>query len=279
MSDVSFPACGGVSSRDTLSFMARERTFRSEAIVIKRTDFGEADRLLTLFSREKGKIKAIAKGARKPQSRKTGHVELFMRSNFLFAAGKALAIITQAEMVASYKELRADLVRSTYASYAVELLDRFTVEEDRHVGLYHLLADALGWFAHFSDPLLAARYYELRVLALTGFQPQLFYCVACGEAISEQDQFFSAEMGGLLCPSCRQADRRAEAISAVAVKVLRYLQTRPWETVQALQLRRSVQAELERIMHFYLTYVLERQLKSVDFLFRLRQEAGLFAQD
>ena len=64
--------------------MARERTFRSEAIVLRRTDFGEADRLLTLYSRDFGKIKAIAKGARKPQSRKTGHVEQFMRSNFLF---------------------------------------------------------------------------------------------------------------------------------------------------------------------------------------------------
>ncbi|HFQ94137.1 MAG TPA: DNA repair protein RecO, partial [Anaerolineae bacterium] len=77
----------------------RERTFRTEAIVIKRRNFGEADRLLTLFSREQGKIRAIAKGARKPQSRKTGHVELFMRSKFLMAKGKDLNIITQAEMV------------------------------------------------------------------------------------------------------------------------------------------------------------------------------------
>ena len=103
--------------------MARERTFRSEAIVLKRVDFGEADRLLTLYSREKGKIKAIAKGARKPQSRKTGHVELFMRSDMFFAVGRDLAIITQAEMVDGYAGLRGDLVRTTYAAYAAELLE------------------------------------------------------------------------------------------------------------------------------------------------------------
>ncbi len=256
--------------------MSRERTFRSEAIVLKRTDFGEADRLLTLYGREQGKFKAIAKGARKPQSRKTGHVELFMRSNFLFAKGKNLDIITQAEMVEAYSALRDDLVRMTYASYAVELLDRFTVEEDKHLGLYRLLAEALGWFATHDDLLLVARYYEVRLLSHTGFQPQLFTCLSCGEAIEDQDQFFSAELGGLLCPNCQQADRRAQPISAAAVKVLRYLQTRPYETIQVLHLRRTIQKELEQVMHFYLTYILERNLKSVGFLHRLRREAELF---
>lgn len=257
--------------------MSRERTFRSEAVVIKRSNFGEADRLITLFSREQGKIRAIAKGARKPQSRKTGHVELFMRSNFLFAKGKDLAIITQAEMVEAYAALREDLVRTTYASYALELLDQFTVEEDKHLDIYHLVADGLGWFASHQDLLLIARFYELRLLSLTGFQPQLFYCVSCNEMITEQDQYFSADLGGLLCPNCHQADRKAVEISAVAVKVLRYLQTRPYETIQSLHLRRAVHAELERMMHLYLTHILERNLKSVDFLHRLRREAELFA--
>ncbi|NKQ36100.1 MAG: DNA repair protein RecO [Chloroflexi bacterium] len=255
----------------------RERTFRTEAIVIKRRNFGEADRLLTLFSREYGKIRAIAKGARKPQSRKTGHVELFMRSKFLMAKGKELNIITQAEMVEGYSPLRDDLVRATYASYVVELLDRLTVEEGKHLDIYRLLAEALGWFAYTDDMLLAARYYELRLLALTGFQPQLFSCVSCGEPIEEQDQFFSAELGGLLCPNCQTADRRAQPISSAAAKVLRYLQTRPWDTVQLLRLKRPLHTELEAIMHYYLTYILERNLKSVDFLHRLRHEAALFA--
>ena len=253
--------------------MARERTFRSEAIVLRRTDFGEADRLLTLYSRDFGKMKAIAKGARKPQSRKTGHVELFMRSNFLFASGRDLAILTQAEMVEPYTALRDDLIRTTYAAYVVELLDRFTVEEDKHVGIYQLLADALGRLTTHEDVLLVARYYELRLLGLAGFRPQLFHCVACGKPIEEQDQFFSAELGGVLCPDCQAKDRRAMAITAVSLKVLRYLQTRPWNTVHALRLKRNVHTELENVMQFYITYVLERNLKSVEFLHRLRQES------
>jgi DNA repair protein RecO (recombination protein O) len=140
-----------------------------------------------------------------------------------------------------------------------------------------LLADALDWLATSEDLLLAARFYELRLLSLTGFQPQLFRCVACGEDIQEQDQFFSAELGGLLCPGCRLSDRNAQPITAVGVKVLRYLQTRDWATVSVLQLKRKLQHELERLMHFYLTFILERNLKSVDFLHRLREEAALFS--
>jgi DNA repair protein RecO (recombination protein O) len=259
--------------------MPRERTYRTEAIVLRRSDFGEADRLLTLFSREFGKIKAIAKAARKPQSRKTGHVELYMRTNFLIARGRDLDIVTQAEMVEGYPALRQDLVRTTYAAYIVELLDRFTAEEDRHSGKYNLLAEALDWLATSDNLLLAARFYELRLLAMAGFQPQLFNCISCNEDVQEQDQFFSAELGGLLCPNCRQADRRAKPVTAAAVKVLRYLQSRNWETVKALQLRRPLHTEVEAVLHHYLTYILERNLKSVDFLHRLRREATLFVDD
>ena len=259
--------------------MARERTFRTEAVVLRRRDFGEADRLLTLFTRDQGKISAIAKGARKPQSRKTGHVELFMRSRFLLGKGRDLDIVTQAEMITPYTPLREDLVRATYASYFVELLDRFTVEDDPHPPIYDLLVNALGWLTTTDDLLLTARYYELRLLALAGFQPRLFNCVSCGEAVTEQDQFFSAELGGALCPDCRHADRHARPMSSAALKVLRYLQTRSWDTVEHLRLRTPLLHELEGIMHYYLTHILERNLKSVDFLHRLRREAALFAGD
>jgi DNA repair protein RecO (recombination protein O) len=260
--------------------MPRERTYRTEAIVIRRSDFGEADRLLTLFSRERGKLRAIGKGARKPQSRKTGHVELFMRSKFFIAEGRDLDIVTQAEMVESYAQLRDDLVRATYASYVVELLDRFTVDDDPHGDIYDLLSAALGWFSHSpaDELLLPARYFELRLLSMTGFQPRLFNCLSCGEPIQEQDQFFSADMGGLLCPNCGETDPRARPISAVAVKVMRYLQTRPWDTVSQLRLRPAVLHEIERVMYDYLTHILERDLKSVDFLHRLRREAELFTE-
>ncbi len=257
--------------------MPRERTYRTEAVVIRRSDFGEADRLLTLFTADRGKLRAIAKGARKPQSRKTGHVELFMRSKFLIAEGRDLDIVTQAETVDTYAALREDLVRATYAGYVVELLDRFTVDDDPHGDIFDLLTLALATLTTTPEPLLLARFYELRLLSLTGFQPRLFNCVSCGEAIVEQDQFFSPDLGGLLCPACGPNDPRAVPISAAGVKVMRYLQTRPWPTVSQLRLPPAVLHEIERVLYDYLTHILERNLKSVDFLHRLRREAQVIA--
>lgn len=256
--------------------MTREHTYRTEAIILRRSDFGEADRLLTLYSREFGKIRAIAKGVRKPQSRKTGHVELFMRTNFFFSEGRDLDIITQAESVETYSPLRQDLIRTTYASYLVELLDRFTPDADKHLALYDLLKEALGWLCTAEDVRLIARYYELHLLAHVGYQPQLFTCVASGQPIQEQDQFFSAELGGIIAPGHEGNDRYARPITAIAIKVLRYLQTRSWEVVRGLQLQNALHRELEVVMLFYLTHILERNLKSVDFLHRLRREASLF---
>ena len=89
--------------------MSRERLYRSEAIVLRRQDFGEADRLLTLFTPALGKIRVVAKGARKPQSRKAGHIESFMRTKMLFARGRNLDLVTQAELVEPYRALREDL--------------------------------------------------------------------------------------------------------------------------------------------------------------------------
>ena len=259
--------------------MSRDRNRRTEAIVMKRRDYGEADRMLSLYTREFGKLDALAKGARKPQSRKTGHVELFMRTNFMIAEGRNFGIITQAELVEAYPDLREDLIRTTYAAYATELLDKFTADEDKNISLYELLGKGLGWFNQTDNLRLAARYYELRLLSLAGFQPQLFRCVATGEPVEQEDQYFSAELGGLLKTKARSADYQSKGVSSTAVKLLRYLQTRDWPTIQAIQLRPSLHNELENILHDYITYHLERNLKSVDFLNRLRREAALFSDD
>jgi DNA repair protein RecO (recombination protein O) len=258
--------------------MTTERLYQSEAIILRRRDFAEADRLLTLLTPTRGKIQAVAKGVRKSQSRKAGHVELFMRTKMLFARGRNLDLITQAELIDAFRPLREDLIRATYANHVVELLDRFTAHNDSHPQLYSLLAEALGWLAETNDLLLTARYYELRLLSLVGYQPQLFHCVSCTAVVEPQGQFFSAGLGGALCPSCERADPTAQPISLNALKLLRFLQTRSYGTASALRVRRSLHTELETIMHQYIQHHLERRLQSADFLKRLRREsAGEYA--
>ena len=116
--------------------MARARAIRTESIVLRQQVFGEVDRLLTILPPDRGKLRAIAKGVRRPSSRKAGHLDLFMRADVLLALGRNLDIITQAQTLDPYRAVREDLLRSSYASYCVELLDSFTPEGEANHELY-----------------------------------------------------------------------------------------------------------------------------------------------
>ncbi|MBN2548765.1 MAG: DNA repair protein RecO [Anaerolineales bacterium] len=289
----------------------RQRLFRLEAVVLRHTDWGEADRLIWLFTREMGKLRAVAKGVRKPRSRKAGHLEPFTRVNLLLARGRDLPLITQADTVDAYLPLRDSLLRTTYASYIVELLDRFTFEEasltsaKENRALYRLLTDTLERLSQAENPAssspaqtvgrgspeLAVRYYEMRLLDFVGFRPQLFTCTVCGAEILPQDQYFSPRQGGVLCPTCgspsaalnRPADHddlvesephpasAARPISMKALKYLRHFQRSSYAEAARAVLTPILNRELEGIMQGYITYVLERGLNTPSFIRRVRQ--------
>ena len=252
----------------------RQRTFRVEAVVLRHMDWGEADRLIWCYSLELGKLRAVAKGVRKPRSRKAGHLEPFTRANLLLAQGRDIPLITQADTVEAYLPLRDDLRQATYASYVVELLDRFTYEEGENRALYRLLTDTLRRLCGPDDLDLALRYYEIRLLDLAGFRPQLFNCAGCGAEIQPQDQYFSAEQGGVLCPSCGLQASGSRPISMTALKYLRHFQRSSFSEARRARPTRAVHREIEIIMQHYLTYLLERSLNTPPFLRRVRKEAG-----
>jgi len=250
----------------------RERTYHTEAVVLRRADFGEADRILTIYTPHLGKRRVIAKGVRKIGSRKAGHLEPFMHSRLFLARGRNLDIITQAETIHAFRPLREDLLRASYACYLADLLDSFVGEEVENPPLFKLLVETLDRLSSSQDPRLTARYYELHLLALVGYQPQFFYCVNCHNPIEPVNNFFHPTEGGVLCPRCGEGRSGARAISLNALKVLRFLQTRDYPTCMRLRLSTPLHDELEGLMHRYITYLLERNLKSVAFLRRLRRE-------
>ena len=253
---------------------SRERSIRVEAIVLSHSDWGEADRLLGLYTREMGKLRSIAKGVRKPRSRKAGHLEPFTRVSLLLAKGRDMWIVTQADTVNAHLCLREDLERVGYAAYAVELLDRFTYEEGENPGLYRLLSETLARLDTEPDPQLPIHYYEMRLLDLLGFRPQLFNCTRCGEDIRPVDQYFSASLGGVLCPRCGAATSAANPISMEALKYLRHFQRSGYTEAARAHPRQEIDREIERLLQHYLTYLLERGLNSPAFLRKVRQRAG-----
>ncbi len=250
----------------------RERLYRTEAIILRRQDFGEADKLLTLYTPGLGKTRVLAKGVRKPKSRKAGHVELFTHSTLLIAKGRSLDIVTQAETIHSFLPVRQELLRTSYAYYAAELLDQFTEEGVENRPLFDLFLGALFWLSDAEDLDLALRYFELHLLSYVGYRPQLLQCVRCASPIESATSFFSPEHGGLLCARCGKVERGRQEVSPQALATLRYLQTRDYAVCRRLKVERPAHEELETLMRRYIVYLLERRLKSVDFIDALRRE-------
>jgi DNA repair protein RecO (recombination protein O) len=249
----------------------RERVVRTEAIVLRRRSWGEADRILTLFSPQRGKFRAKAVGIRKPRSRKAGHLELFMRSMLLVAHGRELDIITQAETLAAYRPLRDDLLRSAAASYAVEMLDRFSPDEAGSPAAYALLCQTLEQLCEASPPDVVLRYYDLRLLEIMGYRRQLHSCVVGKETIVAEDQLFNPGLGGVVCPRCARSTPDCLPLSLPALKVMRHLQREALAAVVELTIRPAVLSEVEKILREYTQYHLERPIRSADFLREVAQ--------
>jgi DNA repair protein RecO (recombination protein O) len=250
-----------------------ERLYRTEAIILKRSDVGEADRLLTVYTPARGKLRLLAKGVRKIASRKAGHVELFVHADFLVAQGHTWDIVTQAETLHAFRTLREDLWRTGYASYCAELLDRFTEEEEEGSRpLFDLALASLQRLDQEADLALVARYFELHLLALAGYQPELFHCPLCRRPLEPVINYWAPAEGGALCPRDGEGRVGAEPLSLNALKVLRFLQTREWETCRRLSLSNGLHAELEATLQRTIVYVLERNLKSAAFLHTLRRQ-------
>lgn len=250
----------------------RQRSFAVEAIVLRHSDWGESDRLVWLYTLERGKMRAVAKGVRKMRSRKAGHLEPFTRTRLLLAQGRDFYLVTQAETVDAYLPLHEELKRATYASYVVELLDRFTYEEGENRGVFVLLAETLERLAVTDDLDLTARFYEMRLLDLVGFRPQLFQCVHCRREIQAEDQHFSAQMGGVVCPRCIIHVGGAQPVAMETLKHLRHFQRSSYAEAQRARLNPALNHQLELVMQHYITYLLERGLNTTAFLRRLRKE-------
>lgn len=249
-------------------------TYATEAIVLRRLDYGEADRILTLLTRSQGKVRAIAKGVRRPRSRSAAHLDLFVHSRMLLARGRNLDVVTQCERVHDAGHIAGDLVRTAYASLIAEVVDK--VLEERHpvADVFELVANSLQRLNHpEADPRAEAGYFLMRILNLLGYAPQLQQCVHCEQALPEEPTRFSPLLGGVLCPACNRFDGGASPISVNTLKVLRVMASQDDGLFARLRLSGDVLRELELALEQQLEYHLDRRLKSLEFLQTIRGPA------
>ena len=252
--------------------MSNPRTYQTEAVIIKRIKLGEADRILTLYTPELGKLKAVAKGTRRPQSKLGGHVELLTHSRLMLARGRNLDIITQAQTINNFLPIKDNLERISRGLYIAELVDSFTGEHSEDRRLFDLVLEVLQQLSQFNDFELVLRYFELHLLDHLGYRPQLQQCTECNLSLKPEANFFSPNHGGVLCHNCGFHEPAAHPISLNALKVLRLWQNCDYATARRVKISPELATELEQIMREYIKYLLDKQLKSTAWLDKLKRE-------
>lgn len=248
--------------------MARPRTYKTEAVVLKQFALGEADRILTLFSPEMGKIRAVAKSVRRTKSRLRGQLELLNQATVSLSLGRNLDVVNEAQIVNSFQTFKTDLERVSRGMYIAELVDHFSTEREPNFNLYQLLILGLGWMGEATDPDLVVRYFEIQLLRLTGYTPEIVDCVECRETLLPGDHFFSPAEGGVLCESCRVgSDDVMVPVTLNTMKVLRFLtRERRYDNIDALGVSPAIVSSIERLTRNYIRFILERDLKSAQFM-------------
>lgn len=258
---------------DYCAMSTRERVRSTHALVLRRRDVNDADRVLTVLTPSDGKIELIAKGARKTTSRKAGHLELFVHAALIVAQGRTWDIITEVQTVESFRHLRDNLEAIAAASYICELIDGFAETGDELRPIWDLALLALRVLDQAAEqsapPPNLLPWFDLQLLSLTGFQPQLFRCLACEKPLEPTVNFLALHEGGVLCPQCAPQRTDVEALDADTLKLLRFFQSQPWPAVAAVAVRTSILRRVESVLNRYLIVTLERQVRSTLFLRRV----------
>lgn len=245
--------------------MRRTRQYRVSSLVIRQRNLGEADRIVTLYTRERGKLSAVAKSARRTQSRLAGGLQLFCHAQVQLAAGRSLEIATQVQPADLFYHLRDDVRAYSHACYAAELLDALVDEGAPDPPLFELLLETFRGLDGGGDPPTLIRGFELKLLARLGYGPEMVNCVICSTEIGASGAGFSVSQGGVTCGRCARG-HGAGSLGAATLKAMREMVQLAPEELARRKLTRSVGEELERILRPFVDYQLARPLRSVEFL-------------
>jgi DNA repair protein RecO (recombination protein O) len=252
--------------------MPRSREYQTDAIIIRKTKLGEADRILTMYTPGLGKIQGVAKGVRRPKSKLAGHLELLTHTQVTLAEGHNLDTITSSQTITGFTALKTDLWLTSYGLYVTELINQFTAEHVADERLFNLLLETLQNLEQTANRELLLRFFEIHLLEEAGYRPQLMECVTCLKTLEPVTNSFCARIGGVVCPSCARNQPFARTISVNALKVLRFIQRNDYDAVSRLKINTSLSAEVEEITRSYLKYLLERDVRAANWLDELKEQ-------
>ncbi|MEX1158245.1 MAG: DNA repair protein RecO [Thermomicrobiales bacterium] len=249
----------------------RARLYRVRGIVLRRRDLGEADRIITIFTAEQGKRRIVAKGTRRTSSKMAGHLEPFCATRLLVARTRGLDIISQAETIEHFSDLRLNEAAIATAGYFAELVDALLPEDQAQEPIYELMYASLRLLNEGRDTRLVTHIFEMGMLRQLGYRPELARCVTCGAEIEPVLNGFSLD-GGVICPGCLRVRPDVPALSVNALKLLRAIDRGDIEQLFWLRLPPSIWSEVGDLLTRYIERVTGRESSALRVLESLRLE-------
>ncbi|MDO8682001.1 MAG: DNA repair protein RecO [Armatimonadota bacterium] len=248
--------------------------YRANGIVLRRTNFGETDRILTLYTREHGRLSAIAKGSRRPVSRLAAATELFNYGRYLLATGRNLDVVTQSETRESFPNIRNDIHRIAYSTYIVELVNGVVEDRDPNYELFDTILSCLYLLEGGVDPEIVTRSFELQLMMISGYRPHLESCARCGAPPPKEKIGFSPSVGGVVCENCGDLPEDTIPIHRQTLDMMAKLLTAEPAEIRDLRMSNGIRVEMANVMRWYIRYRLERELKSSEFIQALKSGAN-----
>jgi DNA repair protein RecO (recombination protein O) len=245
-------------------------TYKTRGIIIKRINLGEADKIITFYTATRGKMRARAIGVRKQESKLAGSLELFMHSDLILARGRNLDVVTSAQAINSFSNLRSDLKKTSFAYFSIELIEKFVPEELKDTRIFSLLAETLKVLnnsklksLYYSAFLLA---FEIRLLNFLGFAPQISRCLHCAENGKLAKFYFSAQLGGILCENCKNYDPTALPISYQEIELWNFLCASKKDYLDLENLKMDLLLPLSQKIDYFLYFIFGKNIKSAEFI-------------
>ena len=246
--------------------MQRSSTYKAEGIVLSRSDLGDADRIVTLYTREFGRRRLVVRGSRRPTSHLAPHLELLNRVRLFGVVGTNLDILSQAEALESYPRLREDLAAFAAAGWAIELLDGLSEDGEPVPAAYGALLTFLRGIDLSNEPP------DLWFLALAmalfdahGYSPQLHACTVCRQEIRPHDHAFAATTGGVVCGSCEH-EVSTQALDVGTLKVLRHIAREGFQGTAHIRVDEDLRRQVRELLRAYSEVLVEREMKSLRML-------------
>ena len=250
--------------------MAAQKT---QAIVIRTFPLQEFHKIITFYTPDFGKVKAVAYGVKSPKSRLGGSLELLNHGTLLFQhrENRELQNITDFNLIDGFDAIRSDFTRITYACYFAELVDSIASEGIASPEIFNLLHTTYQFLVYADDVPLLARGFEIKFLDCAGYGPELSRCVHCGSAVKggTTDKFgiaFSVRYGGVFCGECENRDGAAFTIAPGSCELLKVLRRSKWEQFNRVRASTRNHQELKRLLGNFIEYHTERKLKSLKFI-------------